>query len=240
MELNYEKLKELNDSGLTNKEMSVIFNVSIATIKRNKSKYGIKTRINEVKKENIKCLNCENEFETLKTENRKFCCSSCSAKYNNKRKVKREKIKNDDNGNKKRIRIRKEKNYGICLNCKCDIIKSDGRSKSVKYCSLKCQAVYQMNLRVDSGRASTNTLKRYLIHNHGNKCMECEWAEVNPTTGKVPIELEHIDGNSENNSLENLKLLCPNCHSLTPTYKALNKGNGRHKRMERYKDGKSF
>ena len=51
--------------------------------------------------------------------------------------------------------------------------------------------------------------------------------------------LEHIDGNSENNSLDNLKLLCPNCHSLTPTYKNLNKGNGRFKRMERYNKGKS-
>ena len=70
--------------------------------------------------------------------------------------------------------------------------------------------------------------------------MECGWNKINPITNKVPIELEHIDGNSENNSLDNLKLLCPNCHSLTPTYKALNIGNGRYKRMKRYKDGKSY
>jgi len=70
--------------------------------------------------------------------------------------------------------------------------------------------------------------------------MECGWKEKNVVTGNIPIELEHIDGNSENNLLTNLKLLCPNCHSLTPTYKALNVGNGRHKRRERYKDGKSY
>lgn len=40
--------------------------------------------------------------------------------------------------------------------------------------------------------------------------------------------------------INNLILLCPNCHSLTPTYKALNKGNGRHNRMKRYNDGKSY
>jgi len=70
--------------------------------------------------------------------------------------------------------------------------------------------------------------------------MECGWDKRNPLSNKIPIELEHIDGNSENNMLENLKLLCPNCHSLTPTYKALNTGNGRAFRRERYKIGKSF
>jgi 5-methylcytosine-specific restriction endonuclease McrA len=60
--------------------------------------------------------------------------------------------------------------------------------------------------------------------------MDCGWCEINPITNKVPIQLEHIDGNSENNSLDNLKILCPNCHSLTPTFGALNKGNGRELR----------
>ena len=91
-----------------------------------------------------------------------------------------------------------------------------------------------------NNEASSRTSKSYLIKLHGAKCMECGWDKINPYTNKVPIELKHIDGNSENNELSNLKLLCPNCHSLTPTYKALNKGNGRHKRMERYKEGKSF
>lgn len=60
--------------------------------------------------------------------------------------------------------------------------------------------------------------------------MLCGWNEVHTITGKVPIQMEHIDGNSTNNRLENLKLLCPNCHSLTPTYGALNKGSGRKNR----------
>jgi Zn finger protein HypA/HybF involved in hydrogenase expression len=39
----------------------------------------------------------------------------------------------------------------------------------------------------------------------------------------IPLELDHIDGNSEDNKLENLRLLCPNCHALTPTYRGKNK-----------------
>jgi hypothetical protein len=70
--------------------------------------------------------------------------------------------------------------------------------------------------------------------------MICGWNEINPKSGKVPIELEHSDGNSANNNLKNLKLLCPNHHSLTPTYKGLNKGNGRANRMKRYHDCKSW
>jgi hypothetical protein len=47
----------------------------------------------------------------------------------------------------------------------------------------------------------------------------------------VPIEVEHIDGDWRNSRVENLTLLCPNCHSLTATYRGLNRGRGRAKRL---------
>lgn len=78
------------------------------------------------------------------------------------------------------------------------------------------------------GKTSTaQFIRDYLIEVRGNKCEQCGWCEVNQHSGKVPIELEHIDGNFRNNHIDNLKLLCPNCHSLTKTYKSLNKGKGR-------------
>lgn len=45
------------------------------------------------------------------------------------------------------------------------------------------------------------------------------------------VEVEHIDGDWENNSLTNLTLLCPNCHALTPTFRGLNRGRGRSYRL---------
>lgn len=41
-------------------------------------------------------------------------------------------------------------------------------------------------------------------------------------SGDIPLELHHIDGNRFNNSLENLQILCPNCHTFTETYKTKN------------------
>lgn len=74
-------------------------------------------------------------------------------------------------------------------------------------------------------------MRRYLIHRFGEKCSRCGWAKRNAKTGKVPVEVEHIDGDWRNNRVENLTLLCPNCHSLTETYRGLNRGRGRAHRL---------
>lgn len=78
----------------------------------------------------------------------------------------------------------------------------------------------------------SNHIRNYLLEKYNNKCARCGWGEINPYTGKVPLEVEHIDGNFRNNSEENLILLCPNCHSLTSTYKGANMGNGRKSRRK--------
>lgn len=73
-------------------------------------------------------------------------------------------------------------------------------------------------------------IKEYLRTKYNNECGRCGWKEIHPVTYKVPIQVEHIDGNWMNCNEENLIMLCPNCHSLTPTYGALNKGYGRKQR----------
>lgn len=50
-----------------------------------------------------------------------------------------------------------------------------------------------------------------------HQCMNCGLSEW--LSKPVPLELHHIDGNSDNNQLENLQLLCPNCHTLTENYR---------------------
>jgi hypothetical protein len=86
----------------------------------------------------------------------------------------------------------------------------------------------------------SSQIRRYIFEKFNNRCSICGWNKINPRTKKIPLEVEHIDGNYKNNKEENLTLLCPNCHSLTPTFGGLNRGNGRHYRRERYKEGKSF
>jgi 5-methylcytosine-specific restriction endonuclease McrA len=82
-------------------------------------------------------------------------------------------------------------------------------------------------------------LKRYLMEKFERKCSMCAWNRKHPITGVTPLEIDHIDGNAENNAETNLRLLCPNCHALTPFYKNMNKGKGRAWRMKKYiKNGK--
>ena len=236
IDINLTELLHLVKNGLSQKEICKHFNVSISTIKRLFIKHNIKSNFNKIKDIEIICLECNINFQSKISENRKFCSQSCSASFNNKKRIKSDEYATNT---KKRIRIRKiGKQIGICICCDKEIYKNNGNDVR-KYCSSKCQQIYQRDCKIKDNTASSWTLKKYLIEKNGNSCMECGWDKVNPTTGNVPIELEHIDGNSENNNLDNLKLLCPNCHSLTPTYKALNLGNGRFKRRERYKEGKS-
>lgn len=74
-------------------------------------------------------------------------------------------------------------------------------------------------------------VRKYLVFHHGERCSRCGWDKRHPKTGRVPVEVEHIDGDWRNNRVDNITLLCPNCHSLTDTYRGLNRGRGRAKRL---------
>ena len=53
-------------------------------------------------------------------------------------------------------------------------------------------------------------------------CELCGWCERSKD-GRVPLELDHINGSKRDNRIENLRILCPNCHSLQPTHRGRNK-----------------
>lgn len=118
-------------------------------------------------------------------------------------------------------------------NCKnCGKLFSYGYSKTGTYCSKECskegQAKDKRQKFLEGKMVGRGHIRNHLVDIHGWKCMVCENTEWlgNP----IPLEVDHINGDAGNNKPENLRLICPNCHSQTPTHKAKNKGNGRGSR----------
>ena len=70
---------------------------------------------------------------------------------------------------------------------------------------------------IQSYKLKARIIKENILPHQCNFCKNTEWLQ-NP----IPLELHHKDGNHENNNLNNLELLCPNCHALTDTYRGKN------------------
>lgn len=189
------------------------------------------------------CKQCNKALPYKEHTRKHFCDNSCAASFNNiKRKssVVTEIVDNKEitlTSNKKVIKKR-----SLCIFCS-----KTCKRNADKYCSLECQAKQRWNIikqKIDQeqGVYSKNPrqAKRYLLETHGHKCAipNCGISEWH---GKpVLLICDHINGNSGDWNLTNLRLICSNCDAQTPFYKARNKGNGRHSRRQRYKDGKSY
>ena len=96
------------------------------------------------------------------------------------------------------------------------------------FCCLPCQAKWRRkdtHERFKIGKLIDRGTIRKVLYEINPKCFECDiqtWRNK-----KISLEVDHKDGNASNNSPDNLRLLCPNCHAITPTWKARNKGKGR-------------
>ena len=124
-----------------------------------------------------KCKTCNNAIDYFVKHVNGFCSSSCSAVFNNPKKA----IKR------------------VCVCC-------GSQTKNKKFCSIKCFFIdkkKQTKISIEKGEKVTNdTFKAYLINKNGHKCQMCSFSEWG---GKpILLILDHINGNSDNCSLENL------------------------------------
>ena len=70
----------------------------------------------------------------------------------------------------------------------------------------------------NSHKLKLRLFKEELKEEKCERCKNTRWLDI-----KIPLELDHINGDNRDNRIENLRILCPNCHALTPTYRRIKK-----------------
>lgn len=153
------------------------------------------------------CPQCGNTFDPGRGNGRqRFCSHSCAGKFNN---------------------VGRKRTPNKCVFCQSDFIK-----RKVDYCSHKCRQQHEIELwlagKLDGNRTYTHAtfVRRGVEQRDGLVCSLCDIVASRPEVATV-LQLDHIDGNWQNNSPSNVRLLCPTCHALTETWGARNMGNGR-------------
>jgi len=92
-------------------------------------------------------------------------------------------------------------------------------------------------LRIGPHMASDGLRKRLI--REGLKEAKCEHCGITEWNGKkAPLELDHVNGNHEDNRLENLQILCPNCHAQTCNYRGRNRSDKKKKDEKNLKNKK--
>lgn len=221
-ELKYGQLKFCSNS------CSVSFNnklrVPMSDEVRKKISNTLKSKNNKkVIKEKTKkyCLVCGKELTGNRTS---YCSKECSKQRNN-------------------IYYRTVGIVKKCNYCGKEFIGRYDR----KYCSNKCANNFKKEKNIKlflEGKYFNNgnikipdVIREFLYKKNNYKCEVCGYEGYNLKTGKTILQIHHIDGNSKNNSPDNLQVICPNCHAKTENYMALNKGkSGRDKRYKNKED----
>ena len=117
--------------------------------------------------------------------------------------------------------------------------------KNRSFCSSKCQGGYRTKECLEEWQNGERTgisgeykiadyVRNYMLKKADYKCEKCGWGKINPFTGKIPLEIHHIDGDYTNTVEENLQVLCPNCHALTNNFKGARTISGKGRPESKY------
>jgi len=205
--------KKLLEEGKKYTEISEILGKSYHSVKNHLLK---KHGINQTQFSNLRNMDCQ-------------ICHCCGKKIDNKKSNKSRKYCSVACSNISRGR-KNIKNCPICFN-------PVHKEKRTKYCSPECysKSIIKTNQKkLDEGNFSDSnrkTIKKFLILKRGHCCEICK--NENWNDAKIPLILDHIDGNPQNNLENNFRLICPNCDALTPTYMGKNRKNIKRKPRQR-------
>ena len=138
-----------------------------------------------------KCIKCGIEFEHKKGQVAKYCTRGCylSTFPNSKFNTSRK----------------------SCPICGKILNRQNGR-----VCSSSCDTIYRWIDKYVRKELKIESSRNFYIYLFGYKCERCglsDWKNK-----PITLQLHHIDGDRKNNDLNNLEILCPNCHSQTDNF----------------------
>lgn len=163
-------------------------------------------------KDKFTCDYCADIFEAYKSTrrgNKKFCSKPCKHKYEKENEI----FKGSRNGNfKGGLHCEPSK-------CSCGNVK-DYRAKTCNSCITNIEKWFAED--TDKRNAS---LWRYIKKHNLIQWENCLWCGIGWVWNgqKLSLHLDHINGNPRDNRIDNLRVLCPNCHSQTETYASKNR-----------------
>lgn len=169
-------------------------------------------------------------------------CEKCGKEFENYRQLNGHKRIHGPSKGKRKFINKRPPGDKFCLYCNSKIPQRN------TYCNNHCQNEYRYKyihvpaILGGNKRSYSNALKRFISERDDHNCVICGQGEMH-NNKPLTLQLDHIDGNSDNNIPSNLRLLCPNCHTQTKTFGSRGMGNRykkdtkRNRYLRKYKSG---